>query len=240
MNLEYAPAWPHGYLKEIFPNLFFVTGTNITTHEGNELQHSSNMVIIKNGRELTLINTVRLNDKGLAMLDKLGQVKNVVRIGAFHGKHDAFYLDRYKAKLWALKGMEHANGKIADVEFVPSDKMPFPDCSLFIFESSEYPEGILHINREGGILITCDSIKNWTEIDKFFNEKTGELYKNLGFLGTATVSKVWQKACDIQVKDFSRLKSLTFKHIISAHGEPLLNDAYEKLALTITKEFSKE
>ena len=64
------------------------------------------MVIIRNGNELSLINTVRLNEEGLAVLDALGTVKNVIRIGAFHGRDDGFYLERYQAKLWALKGMK--------------------------------------------------------------------------------------------------------------------------------------
>ncbi|MBS0289638.1 MAG: hypothetical protein JSS07_06350 [Proteobacteria bacterium] len=234
---QYAPAWEHGDLKEIFPNIFFVMGTNITFHEGHELQHSCNMVVVKNAHELTLINTVRLNEQGLALLDNLGQVTNVVRIGAFHGRHDPFYLDRYQAKLWALKGMKHQNEKSATVELVVNGKMPFPDCSLFVFESATQPEAILHINREGGILITCDSIKNWNFIDKFFSEETGKLYTNLGFLGEAAISKIWQQACNIQAQDFARLKSLTFKHLLSAHGEPLLNHAYEKLTSTIEQEF---
>lgn len=71
---QYSPAWVHGEIKEIFPDLFFVMGTNVTTHEAVELQHSCNMVVVKHGNELTLINTVRLDDKGLAALDCLGQV----------------------------------------------------------------------------------------------------------------------------------------------------------------------
>lgn len=235
--MKYSPAWPHGDFKEIFPNIFFVMGTNITTHEGTELQHSNNMVVVRNGNELTLINTVRLNDIGLSVLDNLGHVANVVRIGAFHGRHDAFYLDRYSAKLWALKGAKHDHGKSTDIELVPGGRMPFSDCSLFVFESSLYPEAILHINREEGILIACDSIKNWVEVDKFFSEETGKLYQHLGFLGSATISKVWQQACHINPQDFIRLKSLNFKHLLSAHGEPLLNDANEKLSLTIKEEF---
>ena len=101
---QYSPAWAHGELKEIFPDIFFVMGTNITIHEGTELQHSCNMVIVKNINKLTLINTIRLNDKGLTALDNLGQVTNVVRIGAFHGRHDAFYVDRYSAKLYETLG----------------------------------------------------------------------------------------------------------------------------------------
>lgn len=234
---EYSPLWAHGEFKEVFPNIFFVMGTNITTYEGNELQHSRNMVIVKHGKELTLVNTIRLSDQGLAALDKLGQVTHVVRIGDFHGRDDAFYLDRYSAKLWALKGMVHANHKLTDIELLVGGKMPFPDCALFVFESSTHPEGILHINREGGILITCDSVKNWTYIDEFFSQKTGELYQSLGFLGTATISKIWQQACHIQAQDFERLKLLSFSHLLSAHGEPLLNKAYERLAETIKQEF---
>jgi hypothetical protein len=234
---QYSPAWPHGDLKEVFPNIFFVMGTNITTHEGIELQHSCNMVVVKNANELTLINTVRLNDVGLAALDNLGHVANVVRIGAFHGRHDAFYLDRYSSKLWALKGVEHDNKKSTDIELITNGKMPFPDCSIFVFETSTQPEAILHVNREGGILITCDSVKNWNIIDEFFSEQTGKLYDKLGFLGAATISKIWQQACNIQAQDFARLKLLTFKHLLSAHGEPLLNNAYEKLSSTIKQEF---
>ncbi|MCS5710426.1 hypothetical protein [Candidatus Berkiella aquae] len=227
---QYSPAWPHGELKEVFPNLFFVMGTNVTIHEGVVLQHSCNMVIVKHGNELTLINTVRLNENGLAALDNLGQVTNVVRIGAFHGRHDAFYLDRYQAKLWALNGVK-------DIELSSHGKMPFPDCALFIFETSTHPEAILHVSREGGILITCDSIKNWTSIDPFFSEETGKLYASLGFLGEATISKIWQQACNIKAQDFARLKLMSFKHLLSAHGEPLLNDAYEKVNATIKQEF---
>ncbi len=234
---HYSPAWPHGDLKEVFPNIFFVMGTNITTHEGVALQHSCNMIVVKHENALTLINTVRLNDKGLAALDKLGQVANVVRIGAFHGRHDAFYLDRYQAKLWALKGVKHENKKSTDIELIPGGKMPFPNCSLFVFETSTQPEAILHVNTDGGILITCDSVKNWTVVDEFFSEETGKLYEKLGFLGVATISKIWQQACHIQAQDFARLKLLKFKHLLSAHGEPLLNDAYEKLCSTIKQEF---
>ena len=79
----YSPAWSHSEIKEIFPNIFFITGTNITHHNNVELQHSRNMIIIRNNDKLSLINTVRLDDKGLAALDALGKVKNIIRIGSF-------------------------------------------------------------------------------------------------------------------------------------------------------------
>lgn len=234
---HYSPAWEHGEIKEIFPNIFFVMGTNKTTHEGVELQHSCNMVVVKNADELTLINTVRLNDEGLLALDRLGKVVNVVRIGPFHGRHDAFYVDKYTAKLWALNGMQHSHHKATDVELIPNDKMPFPDCSLFVFETSTQPEGVLYLQREGGILITCDSVKNWIRSDRFFSHKTAKLYQNLGFFGTASISTIWLQACQVQAQDFRKLQQLPFKHLLSAHGEPLLNVAHEQLALSIQQAF---
>lgn len=233
----YSPAWPHSDLKEIVPNIFFVRGANKVTYDGVNLQHSRNMVVVRHDKKLTLINTVRLDEKGLTALDKLGEVENIVRIGAFHGRDDAFYLDHYEAKLWALNGMNHDSGKQTDIELVPGGQMPFPRCSLFIFETSVHPEGILHLDQEGGILITCDSIKNWLAPDEFFSAETAKLYEEQGFFGPATISDVWQQACQVQASDFTRLKTLSFRHLLSAHGDPLLNHAYEQVSETIKKEF---
>lgn len=233
----YSPIWPHSEIKEIFPDIFFVTGTNVTHHDNTELQHSRNMIIVRDNNELSLINTVRLDDKGLAALDRLGKVKNIIRIGAFHGRDDAFYLDRYSAKLWALKGMTHDNNREADIQLVPNGQMPISDSSIFIFETSNFPEGILHLAREGGILITCDSIKNWVAADSFFSAETAKLYETLGFFGAASISSVWKQACNVNASDFVRLKTFSFQHLFSAHGEPLLNNAHELVTETIRQEY---
>lgn len=232
-----TPAWPHSEIKEIFHNIFFVTGTNKTHYKGVDLQHSRNMIIVRDGNKLSLINTVRLDDAGLTALDALGKVENIIRIGAFHGRDDAFYLDRYHAKLWALKEMQHDNNRLTDIELVPNGLMPFPNCSLFIFETSVHPEAILHLAQDGGILITCDSVKNWVTPDEFFSDESAKLYKAQGFFGPATVSTVWKQACQVDASDFIRLKSLHFRHLLSAHGEPLMDNAHEQLSKTIKREF---
>ena len=233
----YTHAWPHSEIKEIFPDIFFVTGTNITHHDNVELQHSRNMIILRDNDQLSLINTVRLDDNGLAALDALGEVTNIVRIGAFHGRDDAFYLDRYSAKLWALKGMTHENDRITDIPLIPNGQMPIPNCSVFIFETSKYPEGILHIAQQNGIIITCDSIKNWIAPDQFFNAETIQLYQEQGVFGPASISTVWKQACEVKSSDFERLKRLKFRHLFSAHGEPLLDHAHELVEKSIKKEY---
>jgi hypothetical protein len=133
--------------------------------------------------------------------------------------------------------MEHANNRIADIELTPNGQIPFPDCSFFLFETSKLPEGIIHIAKNGGILITCDSVKNWISPDQFFSDETAKSYQLQGFFGTASISNVWKQATDVLASDFERLKLPSFRHLISAHGEPLLNDANERLVKTIKLEF---
>ncbi len=198
------------------------------------------MIILRHGSELSLINTIRLDDAGLKALDALGKVTHVLRIGAFHDRHDAFYLDRYPAKLWALKSMKHAHNHPTDRELTPNETLPIPDSQLFVFETSAVPEGAIHIARQGGILITCDSIKNWVARDEFFNDETAILYEQQGFFGEATVSNVWMQATQVKHMDFTRLQSLEFRHLLSAHGEPLMNRAHEALAKTVNIKFEKK
>lgn len=231
---NYTPAWPHSEIKEIFPDIFFVTGTNKTVHDGVNLQHSRNMIIIRNQDELSLINTVRLTEQGLLSLDQLGKVKHILRIGAFHGRDDAFYLDQYHASLWALKGMQDEHGHSTHFELTTQTKLPF-NASVFIFETSKFPEAILHINHEGGIIITCDSIKNWLGPDEYFNEESAKLYQDNASFGPASISKVWQQACQVDISDFNRLLQLPFRHLLSAHGQPLLHHAHEQVTNTINK-----
>jgi len=235
--IQFTPAWPHGDIQEIFPDVFFVTGTNKVQYEGSNIQTSRNMTIIRNGSELALINTVRLNDDGLKKLDQLGQVTHIVRIGAFHGRDDAFYRSHYpNAQLWALKGMTYENGLKPDQELTPEGDMPLPGCSLFVFETSNLPEGILHVDRDGGILISCDSIQNITTTDQFYSPETAKSFHDQGLVKPANISPIWLGATHAKASDFDKLlKTMRFRHLITAHGEPLLNTAYEQVSATVQR-----
>jgi hypothetical protein len=236
MTLQ-TQVWPHGEIRQIFDDIFFVTGTNKTVHDGVELQHSRNMIIVREEGKLSLINSVRLTDAGLIALEKLGHVDKVIRIGAFHGRDDAFYVNKYQASLWALPGMRDQHSCHIDVEFTTQGQQPFPACSLVTFATAKFPEAMIHINKHDGILISCDSIKNWQTADKYFSEETAEAYQKQGFFGQATISKVWQQAMGIKATDFERLKELPFRHLLSAHGEPLLDTAYKAVLDTIKQEY---
>lgn len=232
---QYSSAWPHSKIKQIFPDIFFVTGTNITQHEGVTLQHSRNMIIVREQGKLSLINTVQLTEKGLDELASLGKIENVIKIGSFHGRDDAFYLDHFDAKLWALTGMEHQNNRKADYNLTADGLMPFADCKIFTFNSSRFPEAVLHINQNGGILVTCDSIKNWLARDKFFSDSTAKLYEKQKLFGYATVNEIWMQATQIDKSELLGLKELNFCHLLSAHGEPLLNNAHEHVVKSLSR-----
>lgn len=236
---QFTPTWPHGNILEIFPDLFFVTGTNKVQHEGTDIQTSRNMVIVRHGTDLTLINSVRLNDEGLAKLGTLGTVKNIMRIGAFHGRDDAFYRHHFpSSKLWTIKGMVYENGLKADHDLIPNDRMPLPHCSLFLFETSQNPEGILHLDLEGGILISCDSIQNISKTDQFYSQETAHFFEEQGLVKPANISPLWLGATKTKEADFERLlKSFTFQHLITAHGEPLLNHAFQQVQATMNRVF---
>jgi hypothetical protein len=60
--LEHSEAWPHGEVKEAFPEVFYVVGTNRTHHAGIDLQTSRTMTVLRQNRDLTLVNTVRLTE----------------------------------------------------------------------------------------------------------------------------------------------------------------------------------
>lgn len=161
MMSDYSSAWPHGPIQQMFSNIYFVTGTNKTVHEGIELQHSRNMIIISGrNRNLSLINTVRLTEDGLNELESLGTVKNIIRIGAFHGRDDAFYKDRYQADLWVLEGMSDEHGCNIDYVIKEEASLPFPNGKVFYFKTARFPEAVIYMKEHNGILITCDSIKN--------------------------------------------------------------------------------
>ena len=168
---DYTPQLPHGEIREIFTDVFFVTGTVKPTFNDTPFQFSRNMTIVRDGGELTLINTVRLDDAGLAKLDSLGKVSHLVKLGS-HGIDDKFYLDRYSSKQWALAGQTHGGGQPTDQVLTVDGPAPFTGGSLFLFETAKAPEGLLRIDREGGILVSCDSLQNLAEVDQYFDAPT--------------------------------------------------------------------
>jgi hypothetical protein len=234
---EYPAAMPHGPIQEVFPDVFFVTGSMANEFFGSMWKFNRNMTIVREGDRLTLINSVRLDESGLAQLDALGKVVNVVRIGDMHGVDDPFYVDRYDATFWALPQMGVQDGLTVDKLLVEDGEMPFDDCTLFTFQTSSRPEGILRLDREGGIMIACDSLQNWTEPDEFFDDETVEKMRGMNFFTPAGIGLAWLHASEPKPDDFARLKDVHFRHALCGHGVPLRDTAQQDYHATFQRFF---
>jgi hypothetical protein len=224
---NYHEAMPHGEIKEVLKDVFFVTGTMKNEFFGSMWQFNRNMTIVRENGNLTIFNSVRLDDEGLAELDKLGKVTNVVRLGDMHGVDDPFYVDRYNALFWALPNMKVQDGLKIDKPLVEGGEMPVSGSSLFEFKTVKRPECIVRLDRDGGIMIACDSLQNWVEPDELFDEQTKATMQQMNFFQSANLGPAWMFESQPQVSDFVRLKELPFQHAFCGHGSPLLNNADE-------------
>ena len=133
---DFPPLLPHGDIQQIFTDVFLVRG-QIRIEAEQISEFSRNMIIIRQQDSLTLVNTVRLNDAGLAQLEALGTVQQIVKLGAFHGRDDAFYLDRYSVPLWAPAGMTYTRGEKTTLTLLENMPGPTTDTTGFIFDTAK-------------------------------------------------------------------------------------------------------
>lgn len=234
--LIYRDVQPHGNIEEIFSDVFMVTGTNVTVYDGVRYQFSRNMVVVREAGRLCLVNTVRLDESRLKTLDALGKVTDVLRIGAYHGYDDAYYLDRYQARLWEPEGMPAENNRCPDHLITEGCALPQSDMTPYLFTCSRLPEAVIYLNKSGGILISCDSIHNWVSSDQYFSPESARSMEAIGYMGEANLGAGWKQTCTDLKDDLHRLQTLSYQHLLSAHGVPLLNQAYEKLSDTFSRE----
>jgi hypothetical protein len=225
---DFRPAEKHGPITEIFPDVFFVTGGH---RFSGAMMITKNMFIVRKGGELTIISTMRLSPEGEAELEKLGKVKHVVRIGGFHGADDPYYVHRFSPTFWSPPKLEGVAKK--DQTLAPGSS-PIDDADVFVFESGAMPEAAIILNREGGVLMTSDSLQNWTTFDgcSFLARAMMPL---LGF-GPTVIGGPWYKKQGPSIRaDFERLAEREFTHVFPGHGTVLKNDAKAGLKKAMAK-----
>jgi len=235
MSQAYPEPSFHRPIEEIFPDVFYVQGT---VKMGPGMNITRSMVIIREGGELSLINAIRLGPEGEVELEKLGQVKHLLKIGS-HGMDNPYYIDKYQAKVWSREEADLAYER--DVTIEEKGELLFGNATIFKFQNATSPEYPILLHREGGILITCDSVQNWENKDLKIGSFIGGLVTRiLGFLGPAKIGPMWLKTVTPPSgpnlsSDFKRLLSLDFVHLLSGHGSPLLNDAKSSLEKQVSK-----
>jgi len=239
MSQAFPEALPHGPIREVFPDVFVVRGG---FRFAPLLAITRNMTIVRDGKELTLISSVRLSSEGERELEKLGAVKHLIKIGMFHGVDDPYYKAKYSPTFWSTPGAKHAGDLKHDEDLVVGGKLPFGDAHLFRFENAAQPEACIVLDREGGVLLSVDSVQNWTDFDGC--SAIGKvMMRAMGFRAPAKIGGPWTKAMTQKNgpplrADFERLVKEPFQHVLSAHGDALMRTGRDDLRVQIERTFS--
>lgn len=233
---KYASVTSQDPLKEIFPNIYLLRGS---IQIAPLLKMNRNMIIVKEEGELTIINAVRLNEKNLEELNQLGRVKNVIRLGDFHGLDDQFYVDTYQAEFWSQRQHQTYSNLIPSKIIDHNAVSPIKSSRFFIFESAKYPESALLL-EEHQLLITTDSIQywdDWRHISLISKIVLFAMGFRLGlFIGGPWLKKVSESRGQLK-NDFYKILELDFIHLVAAHGNILKNQAKVRLSEVVSQTF---
>jgi len=226
----------HGEIEMLFTDIYFVTGT---AQMGGRLpmRFSRNMSILRHKDDLTLVNSVRLSEAGLSDLDKLGTVKHVIRLAGFHGMDDPFYQNRYGARVWSvdapyLPGFSEGSEPYLEPDVVLAEEtiLPVEGARLLLFKSSKPKEGLLLLEREGGIVISGDCLQNWGKTDRYFSLPAKILMPIMGFIKPHNIGPGWRKVAKPDTAEIKANLDIEFAHVLPAHGAPVIGDAKDRYA----------
>lgn len=210
---SFAAPTAHGPIEALGDGLWSVRGT---FRMGPGLVISRTMTIARAPDGLVVFNAVRLRDD--ALLDALGRVAHVVKLGDAHGLDDPFYVQRYGATFWSFDGAAHP---AFPKQRTLGPDSPLPGAQVYRFASVRRVEGAVWLPGEGGTLVTCDAIQHHVDLEgtSWFARVMTPL---LGFKGGVIVPKMWRK---VQAVHGARVRevlapvlSRPFERLVTAHG----------------------
>lgn len=233
----YPLALPHDPIREVAPDLFFAPGA---FDVAPLMRISRNMVVVRNGDELTLVNPIRLSPQGESDLEALGTVRHAVRLGFFHGADDAYTVARFGAEFWCQARSTHHAQPEPDHELKEGAPAPLPDAEIIEFCESKRPECVMLLKRGDGILLTCDALQNYGTMER--HSIIARLAMPLmGFRKGLLIGPLWLKYMTIEggsmQPDFERIAEFEFDALIAAHGIPLMSGARAAMRAAIDDAF---
>ncbi|MGB5311264.1 MAG: hypothetical protein WBN38_04285 [Polyangiales bacterium] len=232
----HLPASPHGRFREIFDGIWFIRG-GIKMPMLMPMNIGRAMTVVRGEDGLVIFNSMRLSEEGLAELESLGEVKHVVRLAGFHGRDDGFYRERYGAQVHAVEGQLYTRGMNPqkaepymepDIWLTEECALPIVDARLKVFASSNPPEAICRLDREGGILISVDSLQHSPEPDEYYNFPAKLMMKRFGFFKPYNVGPGWLQFARPSAAEVRSILDLEFQHVLPGHGDAVIGGAKEK------------
>ena len=102
-------------------------------------------------------------------------------------------------------------------------------------------EACLLIRRDGGLLVSCDSIQHW-ESTSNCSLLAKAATRLMGFIHPANIGPPWKKFMTKSGgslrPDFDRLLENPFENLVGAHGQPLLGGANAALRKTVERVYA--
>lgn len=235
--LSFPPAYPHDPVTKIADDVFMVRGS---IPMNALLRITRNMAIVRHNESITLINPIRLSAEGEESLTSLGHIGQIIRLGAFHGLDDPYYVSKFGAEFWCQAGGKAYQQPATDIPLSAGCELPFPDGELIPIEGARQPEAVILIKREPGLLLTCDAIQHYGDY-RHNNFLARIVMPFIGFPKTTIVGPIWlkymtPKGASLQPA-FENLMKLDFDSLLSAHGSFLERGAKASVAAAIQRAF---
>ena len=231
MSRPHPPAYPHGEPQEVLPNVFFLDGSI----KVGPMRASRAMTVVREGERLIIINSVRLDDEGLAKLDALGKVTHTIRVGGYHGSDDPFYKEHYGATSLAIAGQTYFTGinpAKGQIYFEPdgyldaTSELPIEGASLTVFSTS-VPEALLRLPVGGGTLVAADAMHNWGP-DEYFNFAGKLAMRVAGMFKPYRLGGGWLKTHRPDAKEIAGILDIEFDNVLPGHGRAVIGGAKDK------------
>jgi hypothetical protein len=236
-NENFEAVQPQDPLVEVLPNLYLLRGS-IKLVPGISI--SRNMVVLREGEELTLISSVRMTPENEDRLEELGRVTNLVRISG-HGVDDAYTVSRFGAKFWCLSGNENAYERpTPDGVFDGTEELPFLNADLHKFQGINASEVALVWRNNDGVLITSDALQHYGDW-RYFNAPSRFIHPLMGFSRGMIVGPMWHRLFtvdeDVLQHNFESLVERDFRHMIGLHGTLCRDVAKDRIRAAMVREF---
>ena len=98
-------------------------------------------------------------------------------------------------------------------------ELPISGAELYSIASTP-PEGLLFLEREGGILISGDCLQNWAKPDAYFSFFAKPMMRMMGFIKPHNIGPAWLKRTKPPVNQLLGILDFEFEHVLPAHGAP--------------------
>jgi hypothetical protein len=91
------------------------------------------------------------------------------------------------------------------------------------------------LERHGGVCISGDCFQHWHAPDIYFSTLGRIMMKLMGFIKPHNIGPGWLKQCKPPKEDLLGALDLGFKHVLTAHGDVVFEDAIEKFRPAIRR-----